>query len=105
MRVVLCPAGLISVPLGHGRLGHHHHPHTPPPPCPADAAAEGQERTGGPPWLQVDLVIDVPRPSPAVAFAAIDEACTGLCTAAECQVALRAAGTLAAFVNPQLHHH
>lgn len=93
MRVVLDPEGLISVRLGHGqvKLGNMGASTTPNRRS-ADGEGECQLRAVEQPWLQVDLVLDVPRPSPAVAFAVMDEGCTGLCTPLECQMALHAAG-------------
>eukprot|EP00892_Ulva_mutabilis_P002325 jgi/Ulvmu1/12093/UM084_0016.1 len=106
VRLTLDPRGLISVPLGHAlHTAACSHPGTPSSPFTPEASgasevaaaqsAEGQCGARGPegePWLQVALELDVPRPSPAAAFAALDEGCTGTCTALECQLAMHAAG-------------
>lgn len=93
MQAVLNTEGLISVRLGHGQgQPGDIETNTAPQSRTEDGKADCHSEAAEQPWLQVDLVLDVPRPSPAVAFAAIDEGCTGQCSPLECQMALHAAG-------------
>lgn len=91
VRVVPDPRDLISMPLGHKRNSRPGCGSAPHPPTDA-TCGDHPDTQRQQPWLRVDLLSDVPRPSPAVAFAALDEARAGSCTAAQCQLALHSAG-------------